>query len=67
VAEQIGKQLSYAKTFDGTCIEVHVHGEDVFLLGRLPSLHAKIEAGLLATTVRGVARVHNHIRVQGGK
>jgi len=62
-AEQIEKQLAYAKTFDGTCIEVHVHGEDVFLRGRLPSLHAKVEAGLLASAVRGVERVHNQIRI----
>jgi osmotically-inducible protein OsmY len=63
-AEQIEKQLAYAKTFDGTCIEVHVYGEDVFLRGRLPSLHAKVEAGLLASTVRGVERVHNQIRIE---
>ena len=63
IAEQVEKQLAYAKTFDGTCIEVNVHGEDVFLRGRLPSMHAKVEAGLLASTVRGVERVHNQIRV----
>ena len=66
VAADVERQLSYSKTFDGTCIEVHVHGEDVFLRGRLPSLRAKIEAGLLATTVRGVTRVHNQIRVRQG-
>jgi hypothetical protein len=64
IAEEVETQLSYAKTFDGKCIEVSVHGEDVFLRGCLPSLHAKVEAGLLATSVRGVTRVHNQIRVQ---
>jgi osmotically-inducible protein OsmY len=63
IAQQIEEQLAYAKTFDGTCIEVHVHGEDVFLRGRLPSLHAKVEAGLLASAIRGVERVHNQIRI----
>src|SRR5258708_11687440 len=61
-AEQIEKQLAYAKTFDGTCIEVHVYGEDVFLPGLLPSLHAKVEAGLVAAAARGVERGPNHSR-----
>jgi osmotically-inducible protein OsmY len=63
LASEIEKRLAQSKTFDGKCIEVSVHGEDAFLRGLLPTLDAKVQAGLLASSVRGVARVHNQIRV----
>jgi hypothetical protein len=63
LADDVEKRLAHSKTFDGRCVEVSVHGEDVFLRGRLATLGAKIEAGLLASSVRGVARVHNQIRI----
>ena len=64
IASDVEKRLAQSKTFDGKCIEVSVHGEDAFLRGRLPTLDAKLEAGILASSVRGVARVHNQIRVE---
>jgi BON domain len=64
IAGDVGDRLAHSKTFDGKCIEVQVHGGDVFLRGRLANLHAKVEAGLLASSVRGVSRVHNQIRLR---
>jgi len=63
LAVEVENRLAQSKTFDGRCVEVSVHGEDVFLRGRLPTQGAKIEAGLLASSVRRVARVHNQIRI----
>jgi hypothetical protein len=63
LAEEVASRLSYSKSFDGKTLEVHVHGEDVFLRGRLPTLQAKVEAGLIASSVRRVTRVHNQIRL----
>jgi hypothetical protein len=64
IAEDIETRLAQSKKLEGCTIEVHVHGEDVFLRGSLPTLAAKIEAGLIASTARGVARVHNQIRTR---
>jgi hypothetical protein len=63
LATEVEKRLAESKTFDGRCVEVSVHGEDVFLRGRLQTLDAKVEAGLLASSVRRVTRVHNQIRI----
>jgi hypothetical protein len=63
LAEEVASRLSYSKSFDGKTLEVHVHGEDVLLRGRLPTLQAKVEAGLIASSVRRVTRVHNQIRL----
>jgi osmotically-inducible protein OsmY len=67
LADQVEKRLAQSKTFDGRCVEVSVHGEDAFLRGLLPTLDAKVEAGLLASSVRGVVRVHNQIRIDAGE
>jgi osmotically-inducible protein OsmY len=64
LASDIETRLAQSKALEGKCIEVSVHGEDAFLRGRLPTLDAKLEAGILASSVRGVARVHNQIRVE---
>jgi len=64
IAEDIEQRLAQSKKLDGRCVEIHVHGEDVFLRGRLPTMEAKVEAGMIASTARGVARVHNQIRLQ---
>jgi hypothetical protein len=63
LAGEIQERFAQSKTFDGKCVEVSVYGEDVFLRGRLPTLDAKVEAGLLASSVRGITYVHNQIRV----
>jgi len=63
IAEDIEQRLAQSKKLDGRCVEIHVHGEDVFLRGRLPTLEAKVEAGMIASTIRGVMRVHNQIRL----
>jgi BON domain len=63
LAAEVERRLAASKTLEGRCVEVSVHGQDVFLRGLLPTLGAKVEAGLLASSVRGVARVHNQIRI----
>jgi hypothetical protein len=63
IAEDIGRRLANSKKLDGKVIEVQVHGEDVFLRGRLPTVEAKLEAGKIASTAKGIARVHNQIRL----
>jgi hypothetical protein len=63
LAQEVASRLSFSKTFDGKILEVDVHDQDVFLRGQLPTLEAKMEAGLVASSVRRVARVHNQIRL----
>ncbi len=63
IAEDITRRFSDSKNFDAKLVWIEVHGKEVFLRGRLPSRNAKGEAQLLASSVRGVTRVHNEIRV----
>jgi osmotically-inducible protein OsmY len=65
LAADVERRLADSKSFEGRCVEVSVRGRDVLLRGELPTLAAKLEAGLLASSVRGVLRVLNEIRLGG--
>ncbi len=63
LAAEVAKRLAESKSFDGRCVEVSLLGKEVVLRGHLLTLAAKLEAGLLASSVRGVSHVLNEIRI----
>jgi hypothetical protein len=64
IAEQIGARLAESKAFDDHPIELRVHEGEVELGGVVLSKADTFEAAHLASSVRGVIRVVNHLRVQ---
>jgi len=63
LAERVGERLSESKAFDDHHIELRVTDGEVELGGIVASQADRLEAGHLASSVRGVVRVVNQLRV----
>lgn len=61
VATEIEHRLSDDRTVNAQNVIIEVRNGVVTLRGRVPSEHAKQQAGVLATSVHGVAEVRNQI------
>jgi hypothetical protein len=63
IAGEIEARLANSKILEGERVELDVDDGEVVLRGRVPNAETRSEAGAIASSVRGVTRVLNRIRV----
>ena len=63
IAEAVGERLAESKAFDDNLIQLRVMEGEVELNGVVAWEADRFEAEHLASSVRGVVRVVNHLRV----
>src|SRR5438445_10402654 len=63
IAHEVGQRLTESKILEGYELNVEVVRGRVALMGTLPAEAARLEAAHIASSVRGVTRVDNWIRV----
>jgi hypothetical protein len=61
IGHDIGDLLAASKTLDGKHVVVEVVDGEVYLLGTVPDQSIKSQVEQLASSVRGVAHIHNEL------
>jgi hypothetical protein len=64
ISDEIHRRLTDADHIDATDVEVRCSGAEVTLLGEIESRQMKKDAEDVVWSVRGVAQVHNQLRVR---
>jgi len=64
IASQIGERLASSKILEGESVDLHVTAGEVGLAGVVATSAARLEAEHVASSVRGVVKVENRIRVE---